>query len=181
MPAARMTELEVLGDVAARLERAGFAYMLSGSLAMSYYATPRMTRDIDLVVEMRQEDAERLRAAFDGDYYVPDDLDAALTARGMFNLVHFNSVVKVDIIVRKDDAFRRHEFERRVRVGFDTFDAWVTSREDLILSKLVWAKEADSEQQRRDVVNLLPGADMAYLRQWAPPLGVEDLLDRLSP
>jgi len=44
-------ELEVLQDALARLEREGIAYMLTGSLALSYYAEPRMTRDIDLVVE----------------------------------------------------------------------------------------------------------------------------------
>ena len=46
-------ELEVLGIVAERLESAGIAYMVTGSIAMNYYAVPRMTRDIDLVVELR--------------------------------------------------------------------------------------------------------------------------------
>lgn len=173
-------ELEILCDVVARLEGAGFAYMLSGSLAMSYYATPRMTRDIDLVVEIREDETDTLRVAFEDGYYVPDDLRESFGGSGMFNLVHIASVVKVDMIVRKDDAFRRHEFGRRTRAGIGAFEAWIASREDLILSKLVWARDADSEQQRRDVRNLLPGADMAYLLHWAPSLGVDDLLDRLS-
>jgi len=45
-------ELEVLQDATERLERAGIQYMLTGSIALSYYAQPRMTRDIDLVVEL---------------------------------------------------------------------------------------------------------------------------------
>jgi hypothetical protein len=55
------TELDILRDVAARLESVGFDYMLTGSLAMIYYATPRMTRDIDLVVAMNADDAEQLK------------------------------------------------------------------------------------------------------------------------
>lgn len=147
---------------------------------MSYYAVPRMTRDIDLVIALRVEDAPKLREAFCDDYYVPDNLAESVTGTGMFNLVHFDSVVKIDMIARKDDAFRRHEFDRRQRVDFGGFKLWIASREDLILSKLVWAQEADSEQQRRDVRNLLPGADMDYLHHWAPSLGVDSLLERLS-
>ncbi len=45
-------ELLALQDVCRRLDDAGIAYMLTGSLAMSYYARPRMTRDIDLVIAL---------------------------------------------------------------------------------------------------------------------------------
>ena len=57
-------ELEVLRTVAARLDQAGIAYMLTGSMALNYYAVPRMTRDIDLVVELEPGDAERLVRLF---------------------------------------------------------------------------------------------------------------------
>jgi hypothetical protein len=58
---------------------------------------------------------------------------------------------------------------------------WITSREDLILSKLVWAREANSELQRRDVRTLLDDSvDWPYLRQWAAKLGVNDTLEEVS-
>jgi hypothetical protein len=175
-------ELQVLRDVAARLERAGFDYMLTGSLAMSYYATPRMTRDIDLVVALRGEDARRLASIFADDYYVPDNIAEAMVMPGMFNLVHVELVVKVDIVVRKDEPYRRHEFERRRRIDLGGFEGWIVSREDLILSKLLWIRESGSEQQQRDVRQLLGrDADMAYLAHWAPILGVSDWLERSSP
>lgn len=180
-PASQPVELAVLGDAVARLEALGLAYMLSGSLAMSWYAVPRMTRDIDLVVALVQDDLPALRTAFEPDYYVPDDIDVALAAPGMFNLVHMASVTKVDIIVRKDTPYRRHEFARRVRTTLSGFDAWLVSREDLILSKLVWSRDSGSEQQRRDVVNLLADpVDRDYLGRWATELGVADRLEELS-
>ncbi len=180
-PAQLAAELEILRDVVARLERAGFAYMLTGSLAMSYYAVPRMTRDLDLVVELGAEAASRLRAAFEPDYYVPDNLAQAIAAPGMFNLVHLRSVMKIDVVVRKDNAYRRHEFERRSRLDLGGFEAWLVSPEDLILSKLLWARDSGSELQLRDVQNLLQGdVDREYLRQWAPRLSIAELLQGLD-
>lgn len=173
-----LTELEVLKDVAARLERGGFDYMLTGSVAMNYYAEPRMTRDIDLVAALGSGDAAHIRSLFEPEYYVPgEDLDRALATAGMFNLVHLESVVKVDVIVRKDEPYRHAEFARRGAIELPGFRAWIASKEDLILSKLVWAKESRSEMQLRDVRNLLAtGADRDYLRQWAERLGVGALL-----
>jgi hypothetical protein len=173
-----LTELDILRDVAARLDSASFDYMLTGSLAMIYYATPRMTRDIDLVVALNADDAEQLKQLFEGDYYIPEDsLGRALSGHGMFNLVHMESVAKVDIIVRKEEEYRRTEFARRQRVKLADFNVWIVSREDLVLSKLVWAKPSHSELQLRDIRNLIgPEIDIAYLQQWAPRLGVMDLL-----
>jgi hypothetical protein len=177
--AAMLSELEVLKDVCARLERAGVAYMLTGSMAMNYYAEPRMTRDIDIVVELEHVSADALAAAFEPDYYVSREaVAAAIAQRGMFNLLHLDSVVKVDFIVRKAEPFRLAEFARRMRVDLPGFTAWLVSKDDLILSKLAWANQSGSELQRRDVSNLLAtGADIDYLRQWAPALGVSQLLD----
>lgn len=174
-----LTELEVLQDVGGRLEKAGTEYMLTGSVAMNYYAEPRMTRDIDLVVALDPADSARLRVLFEPDYYVPPDMEQAIRSKGMFNLVHVKSVVKVDIIVRKDEAYRRTEFARRQPVELPGFRAWIVAKEDLILSKLVWAKDSESELQRRDVHNLLAsGADDEYLRAWAARLGVAELLEK---
>ncbi len=170
-------ELEVLRDVVSRLESARFDYMLTGSLAMSFYATPRMTRDIDFVVHLDGDRIDALIRAFEPDYYLPTELGEVIGRQGMFNLLHLRSMVKVDFVIRKSDAFRLHEFSRRRRVGFVGFEAWIVSPEDLILSKLLWAQPSGSESQMRDVQNLLHGeVDVAYLREWATVLGVSTQL-----
>lgn len=130
-------ELEVLQDAIARLEGAGIAYMLTGSVALSYYAEPRMTRDIDLVVELADRDPKSIVSLFAPDYYVSEaDVGRAIAARTMFNVLHLGKVVKLDLIVRKDTAYRRREFERRKRVQMPGFEACIVSREDLIFPKL---------------------------------------------
>ena len=172
------SELEALHAVLARLESAGIAYMLTGSVAMSVYAEPRMTRDIDLVVELAPGDAPRVTALFSPGYYVSEEaVESAISEQRMFNLFDMARLVKVDLVVRKDDEFRRHEFGRRQQCQLGGRGVWVVSKEDLILSKLVWAASSESALQLSDVRKLVASrADEAYLREWSGKLGVDDLL-----
>lgn len=172
------SELEVLRDVVARLEGGAIPYMLTGSVAMSVYAEPRMTRDIDIVVELAAHDALRVVELFSPDYYVSDEaVRSAISARSVFNLFNLAKLIKVDLIVHKDDAFQRHQFTRRRRHELGGCSVWVIAKEDLILSKLVWAMSTESAFQLRDVRKLLAsGVDEAYLGQWSVTLGVDVLL-----
>lgn len=172
------SELEVLRDVVARLESGAIPYMLTGSVAMSVYAEPRMTRDIDIVVELAARDAPSVVDLFSPEYYVSDEaVRSAISARGLFNLFNLDKLVKVDLIVRKDDPFQRHQFNRRLRHDLGGCSVWVIGKEDLILSKLLWARFTESAFQLRDVRKLLAsGADEAYLDQWSVALGIADLL-----
>lgn len=175
------TDLDVLRDISLRLDAAGIAFMLTGSVAMNQYAQPRMTRDIDIVVMLNDTDAATIVELFEPDYYVPIATVArAIARRSMFNLIHNESVFKVDFIVLKDDPYRQEEFARRRQVTIEDFQIWVVSREDLILSKLVWAKDSKSEMQLRDVKNLLtPECDMEYLTSRATQLDVIELLNEV--
>ncbi|MBI2361452.1 MAG: hypothetical protein HYV04_21510 [Deltaproteobacteria bacterium] len=172
-------ELEVLTEVARRLEQAGIAYMVTGSIAANFYTVPRMTRDIDIVVELSERDVSRFIPLFAKDYYLdPEAVDRAVKAKGMFNLIHTEYVIKVDFVVRKDSPYRRKEFSRRKKVSVDDRFLYVVAPEDLILSKLDWAKDSKSEVQMTDVRNLLrsvAGLDRRYLVRWAKQLGVESL------
>ena len=172
-------ELEVLRIVAARLEAAGIPYMVTGSMAANYYAVPRMTRDIDLVVEVSTADADRLRELFRDDFYVEADaVSRAIAERATFNIIHTALVVKVDFIVRKDSAYRREEFRRRRRVTVDDIAIFVVAPEDLIISKLDWARDTRSEVQLGDARNLVGGVsdlDRDYLTRWVTRLGLDSL------
>lgn len=178
-------ELEVLEEVTSRLERAGIAYMLSGSMALNHYAQPRMTRDMDLVVDLGPEDAARVVELFQDAYEPdPDEIQSAIARRRMFNLIHSERVVKVDMIVRKDSPYRIEEFRRRRRVQYGPFSLWIVAPEDLVLSKLEWAKESHSDFQLRDVrtlLNAVPKLEWTYVERWASELGVAALLDEVRP
>lgn len=174
-------ELELLGIVSDRLREAGVAFMLTGSFALAFYATPRMTRDIDLVVALDDIDPARFVRSFERDFYI--DVDAvreAMRSERMFNLMHLESGIKVDMIVRKSDAYRQTEFARRQPVRIGSIDTHIVSREDLILSKLAWGRDSGSELQRRDVLALVEASlDRDYLRRWAGKLGVAAALEEV--
>jgi hypothetical protein len=176
-------ELETLRDMTSRLESAGIDYMLTGSVALNCYAQPRMTRDIDLVVAFLLKDAERIERVLGADYYVsPEAAREAVMHQSSFNAIHQHSLTKVDFMIRKNEDYRQHEFARRVRVRVEDFEVWVVGKEDLILSKLYWARESHSQRQLADVENLIAsGCDMDYLRSWSARLNLTDMLTRVSP
>jgi len=178
-----LDEFSVLTLVTARLEDAGIAYMVTGSVAVSLYAEPRMTRDVDMVVELQPADTERLVAMFGVEFSCnADRIRDAIARRTMFNLIHIEAVVKIDVIVRKDSPYREEEFGRRRRAEINAVPMWVVSAEDLILSKLDWARSSRSELQLRDVRNVItaqPTLDWPYLDAWAGRLGLVDLLSEV--
>ncbi len=177
--------LKVLLLVGSRLEQAGIPYMLSGSTAMNFYARPRMTRDVDLIVEMGSADVQRLVTLFQEDFSVDEqEIREALARQSLFNLIHYDTVVKVDCVVRKRTAYRQEEFKRRRTIEVQGQRIWIVSPEDLVLSKLYWARDSLSELQLGDVRNILdamPSLDWAYMETWARDLGIEPLLEKVKP
>jgi hypothetical protein len=154
---------------------------VTGSVAMNYYAQPRMTRDIDLVVSLDEAQTETFLRLFEGEYYFDrESVKHAVSRRKMFNLIHYDAVIKIDFVVLKPDAYRQEEFARRKQINIGDFQTWIVSREDLILSKLFWAKDSRSEMQLSDVRNLLGhDCEMEYLRSRAKTLKVDALLEEL--
>ena len=163
-------------------------YMLCGSIASSFHGEPRATKDIDLVIDCtRHHLPGLLQRLHEAGWYVSDS--AAMEAVGqrtMFNVIDPDSGWKADLIVRKDRAFSLCEFERRQTaavLGGDYATVILTTPEDTILSKLEWSLGSHSEQQYRDALQVaIVGREMLdrdYLRQWAEPLGVGELLVKL--
>lgn len=178
-----LSELDLLLDVARRLEEARLDYMLTGSMALNHYAQPRMTRDIDMVIALLLQDLEILPTIFgDKFYFSPEAAREAVLHQSCFNVIHQESLIKIDFMIRKRENYRLAEFERRQRIEILGQPLWIVSKEDLILSKLDWARQSLSERQLSDVENLLAtGADMEYLKTWSQKLNLTAMLTRVSP
>lgn len=172
-------ELEVLKIVTSRLNEASIPYMVSGSIAANYYAIPRMTRDIDIVIELKQVDVDRFVGLFGGDFYVDRGMVASEVSRqGMFNLIYNRYVVKIDFIVKKSSAYQDVAFSRKRQVLIEQSPMWFVSAEDLIISKLLWAKDSHSEMQLRDVGNVMETVgdlDTKYIDNWVRELDLEQI------
>lgn len=177
-------QMEALKTTIQHLEKAQIPYMITGSMAMAFYVTPRMTRDIDIVVELKKEDARKLMDIFEPDFYIDYEMIRdAIQKQGMFNIIYNPKSVKIDFIVRKNEPYQKIEFDRRRRMKVEGYDVWAISPEDLILSKLSWIQEFPSEQQSRDIKSILDGAkiDLHYLESWSKSLGLDKLLREVQP
>lgn len=177
-------EQEVLKIVVKRLESVGIRYMVTGSIAANFYTIPRMTRDIDIVIKVDLQDAEGIYSLFSDDFYVDrETIKDAIRRKGMFNIIHHDGIVKVDFIVRKDSEYRKVEFERRRRIPFEGLSIDVVSPEDLILSKLDWARDSLSEMQIRDVKNIIittPDLDQEYIEEWVGRLRLKEIYRKVT-
>jgi hypothetical protein len=167
--------IDTLRDVTTRLGDLGIEYMVTGSMAMSSYVTARATLDIDVIIEIKQADEEPFEQRFAGDYYVSlDSIREARKRDSMFNVVNFRTGVKVDFIIRKPNTFEIAKFNRRRRWAIDDVECWVISRDDLVLSKLEWARDSHSERQFEDIRTLIEsGADELSLIDSIEKQGLE--------
>jgi hypothetical protein len=94
----------------------------------------------------------------------------------MFNIVNNKQGGKIDCIIRKDTAFTRASFSRRYRVSLAGIEYWNSTREDLIDSKLLWARDTKSETQIRDIANLTDeDYDSIYVGRWIDQLELEEI------
>ena len=164
---------DLLKRITIALDSKGINYMLSGSVAMNSYTVPRMTLDIDIVIELREENLSLFLSLFDDGYYINhDSVTNEVKRQGMFNVIDHETGFKIDFIVRKDSTYRKHEFERRKKVKMGDTVIWMVSPEDLIISKIIWIQQLKSEKQINDIQNLLaiPGLDKEYIDYWCREL-----------
>jgi hypothetical protein len=170
-------------------EKLGIRYYIGGSVASSAHGIARSTQDIDIIADLHLQHARLLTDALTQSFYVDFEMvQEAIQRRTSFNLVHFESMTKIDVFVLKPRSFDLQALERvsssglQNSVGERQFQ--LASPEDTILNKLEWYRQGGevSERQWTDVLGVLKvqskSLDRAYLLRWAVQLGVDDLLKR---
>ena len=169
--------IKLLGDCS-------IPYMISGSFGSSYHGRPRATKDIDIVIAPTEKQLLEFVGSLGENYYVNlETVRNAFADNSMFNIIDSLSGWKADFILRKARSFSRQEFERKCIAEIGGIDIWVTSPEDIILSKLEWSKDSQSERQFGDALGVAvvqwDRLDVDYLRKWAKELQVKDYLEQL--
>ena len=158
------------------LETAGVPYMLTGSFASAFHGAPRTTQDVDVVIAPTLGSLNKLLKQFPEDaYYVSREAAMeAYAAESLFNVIDLTSGWKIDFIVRKSRAFSVAEFERRREAELLGTTLYIASAEDVVLSKLEWAKMSESERQIDDVAGILrtqgDDLDQDYVEHWVSRL-----------
>ncbi|KAF0134977.1 MAG: hypothetical protein FD145_358 [Candidatus Saganbacteria bacterium] len=180
-------ELEkLLKHVAAKFDKLEIPYAITGALGSSFYGQPRTTHDFDIVVHLIAEKgkSKQIIKEFANDFYVSEEaIIDSLIHQTMFNIIHHDTGIKIDCWILKNDSFSRESFKRRKKENFSGSSLFFLSPEDLILNKLLWYKESDSEKQLKDIRGILEmqKIDANYINKWAAKLKVADILKQFKP
>ena len=181
-----VNQAELLRYLADVLESLGVEYMIGGSQASIYYGEPRLTRDIDVVVDLGAQHLPAFLGRFPaGEFYVDGEAarEAVETAR-QFNIIHPASGLKIDVYVNPDTPYDRTRLGRRQKLPvLSGVEAYFARPEDVILYKLIYSQQSGSELHLRDVLGILsvsgPELDEAYIEEWAGRLGLTKIWEQM--
>jgi hypothetical protein len=176
---------QTLKQITGILNAMSVRYAIGGSLASSARSIWRSTMDVDLVADIHPAQAEELVRALGKDWYADlETVRKSILAGRSFNIIHMQSVMKVDVFPARD-AFHQAQLERAtvLPLAEALVPCAVTTAEDILLAKLRWYADGGevSDRQWNDIVGLItinPAMDLEYVRLWAGRLGVTRLLER---
>ena len=163
-------------------------YVIGGSVASIFHGMVRTTMDADILANIETKHVAPFVTAMQNQFYIDEQsLIQAIERRSSVNLIHLETMFKVDIFVPKERPFDQQQLVRRISERFKADSdktIWLLSAEDVILAKLDWFRPGGevSERQWRDILGVLKTqqdtVDIAYLQKWSKELQVQDLLER---
>lgn len=164
-----------LNRIVEALESEGIAYMIVGGFAVSYHNRARTTNDIDLVVQIYPKHVEKILTHFPDWMGFKGAFEQNVANGQLFNITDFETGIRYDFMVYQDSDYTYEAFQRRVHVDFMGRSCWMSSKEDLVVSKLKWYAASKSEKQLEDLKFLLldPLLDMDYIRHWTKRLNIK--------
>ncbi|MFH1992837.1 MAG: hypothetical protein ABIK98_10640 [Pseudomonadota bacterium] len=178
--------VQITRQIAQEFDRLKIKYFVGGSLASSLHGIPRATHDVDMIADIKEEHIPFLVKSLESDFYIDADMiREAIQHRSLFNVIHLNTMFKVDVFILKADKVSQKEMVRReqYQITDDPLHTlYLASAEDVILHKLYWFQIGDrvSERQWHDVIGVIQvqseTLDYHYLEQTAQNLRVGELL-----
>ena len=140
--------------------RLGLIYMVTGAAASIIYGEPRLTNDIDLVMDLRPHEIGLFSNSFpiENFYCPPPEIihdEIGRSERGHFNLIHHETGFKADIYAAGRDELNHWGLNNRKQIQVDGDDLWLASIEYVILRKLQYYQEGRSEKHLRDIAGIL--------------------------
>jgi hypothetical protein len=173
---------DLIAHLVRAFEKLGIKYFLTGSMASFYYGEPRFTNDIDVVADIREDYIPGLLKAFpETAFYISEDsIRRALRDKTQFNIIQPSVGLKIDVMIRKKDAFDDSRFKRIKRISpLEGLQADFASPEDVIIMKLKYYKEGKSDKHIRDIRSMLKISadliDRSYIESWVDKLKLHDM------
>ena len=130
-------------DLLAAFESHKVAYMIVGGYAVSFYATPRFTKDIDLFVGQETGNLERAAAAL-LDFGAPAEIVEQLGSLKAGEILYLGvPPARVDIFRTLPGVEFEMSYSRRTQTAWDGVGVSIMGRDDLIAAKLATARPVD--------------------------------------
>jgi len=168
------------------LDKLKIDYFITGGFAVSVWGRPRATFDIDIVVKLIEPNikplAKLLKQVSKAGYIDEDVARKAVRQKREFNFIDSDTGLKVDFWVEKDNLETKTQFNRRIAKKINNQKVYFISPEDLILNKLKWYKQTDSDRHLEDVESIFKISgeklDKNYLKQQAERLGFSKIINK---
>jgi len=182
-----MEQSDLLRKIAVTLDKLGVLYAVVGSTASTIYGEPRLTNDIDVVLDLQPQDVESFCSEFpEAEFYLSRAaVESAVRKRFQFNIIHPSSGFKIDCILAGDNAFDQSQLRRAVRLPWEggAFAVRFAAPEDVIIKKMEFFRLGQSEKHTRDICGILKEQedriDRDYIRQWAEQMGLVEIWDAI--
>lgn len=175
-----MSVKDVFDKLRTALEAAGIPYFVTGSFASSAHGVPRATNDIDIVISPTREQLDVLLTQFSPAEFATnrEEVGDAFQHRSSFNIIDQVTFWKVDFILRQYTPFDASRFARREVVDIAGVRLQTASAEDILITKLWWAKLGPSERQINDAAGIIrvqgESLDLDYVEKWVAVLELDD-------
>lgn len=157
-----MTAVSFYVQIVKALDEIEAPYMIVGAFGGYPFGITRVTFDIDILVDLRDQDFEALSQRFPlPRYYADPEMMRNSTQMGvMFNIIDTNEGIKADLVPLKREPDYQVAFKRRIRRSFvdptgNPFTAWVAQPTDIIIGKLEAWNEGRSDKHPKDIYSML--------------------------
>jgi hypothetical protein len=166
-----MPELNLFLIFIKPLNAMGIPYVVTGSVASILYGEPRMTHDIDLIVEIQDRQIPRFFQAFpEAAFYVPPQdiirIENSREERGHINLIHHKTGFKADIYFVGQDELCIWAIENALTLQYHNCSLKIAPPEYVILRKLEYYREGQVQKHLIDIRNIMIHSEDKINFQW---------------
>ncbi len=155
-----MPELDMYKIFVTLLNQSRTSYMVTGALAAIVYGQPRMTHDVDLVIQLDKSYLSQFISLFPSEefYCPPEDvirLEISRENRGHFNIIHHETGFKADFYPVGGESLSGWGMANRRKEIISGDTLWLAPPEYVIIRKLQYYQEGKSSKHLTDIRNML--------------------------